>query len=69
MTQALVDAFVDIREDEVVRLTHELLAGGTEPLAVLDACKQALDVIGERFAAGQAFVPELIMAGEMMAHV
>jgi len=69
MTQALIDAFIDIREEEVVRLARELLEGGTDPLAVLDACKQALEIIGDRFAAGQAFVPELIMAGEMMGQV
>jgi trimethylamine corrinoid protein len=69
MNQALVDAFVDIREEEVVRLTQEMLEAGTDPMAVLDACKEALDTIGERFAAGQAFVPELIMAGEMMSQV
>ncbi len=69
MTQALIDAFVDIREEDVVRLTRELLEGGTDPLAILDACKEALEVIGQRFEAGQAFVPELIMAGEMMGQV
>jgi 5-methyltetrahydrofolate--homocysteine methyltransferase len=69
MSQALIDAFVDIREEEVVRLTGELLAGGTDPLAILNACKEALEIIGQRFEAGQAFVPELIMAGEMMGQV
>ncbi len=69
MTKALVDAFVDIREEEVVRLAREMLEAGTDPLAILDACKEALEIIGDRFAAGKAFVPELIMAGEMMGEI
>jgi methanogenic corrinoid protein MtbC1 len=38
-------------------------------MAVLEACKQAMDTIGERFANGEAFIPELIMAGEIMTAV
>ena len=66
MTQELIEAFVDIREEEALQLTEELLAEGTEPMAILDACREALDIIGQRFERKEAFVPELIMAGEMM---
>jgi 5-methyltetrahydrofolate--homocysteine methyltransferase len=66
MTQELIEAFVDIREEEALQLTEELLAEGTEPMVILDACREALDIIGQRFERKEAFVPELIMAGEMM---
>ena len=33
---------------------------------MLADCKQAMDTIGERFACGEAFIPELIMAGEII---
>ncbi len=66
MTQKLIEAFVNVDEDVVVSRTNELLAEGTEPMAILNACREALDVIGKRFETGESFVPELIMAGEMM---
>jgi 5-methyltetrahydrofolate--homocysteine methyltransferase len=66
MTQKLTEAFVDMREEEVLKRTEELLEEGTEPMAILDACRKALDIIGKRFETGESFVPELIMAGEMM---
>lgn len=69
MSQALIDAFIDMREADVLTITNELLEGGTEPLAIVDACKQALEIIGQRFEEGEAFVPELVMAGEMMGQV
>lgn len=69
MTQALINAFIDMREEEVLAITNELLEGGTEPLAIVDACKQALEIIGQRFEEGEAFVPELVMAGEMMGQI
>ena len=69
MTEALIDAFADIREAEVLSITTEMLEGGADPMEILNACRDALDIIGRRFEAGQAFVPELIMAGEMMTAV
>lgn len=69
MTQELTQAVIDLREDDALALVDSLLEGGSDPIAVLDACKQAMDAVGERFANGEAFIPELIMAGEIMTAV
>jgi trimethylamine corrinoid protein len=66
MSKELKEAVVDLREDDALRITDELLAGGADPLTIVSTCKDAMDVIGQRFAAGEAFIPELIMAGEIM---
>jgi 5-methyltetrahydrofolate--homocysteine methyltransferase len=69
MSQELIAAFVEIREEDVRRITAELLESGADPMAVLEAGREALEIIGQRFEAGQAFVPELIMAGEIMGEI
>jgi len=69
MSQELIDAFVDMREADVLKITKELLDSNTTPLEILNACKQALETIGQHFEQGEAFVPELVMAGEMMGQV
>jgi len=69
MSQKLIDAITEMREDDALAIATQLLDAGTDPLAVLDACKQAMDVIGERFENGEAFIPELILAGEMMTAI
>ncbi len=69
MTQKLIDAITEMREDDALKITNELLDGGSEPVAVLDACRQAMDVIGKRFETGESFIPELILAGEMMTAI
>jgi 5-methyltetrahydrofolate--homocysteine methyltransferase len=69
MTQALVDAIADMREEDALGLANTLLDGGTPPLEILEACRQAMGVIGQRFEAGDYFVPELILAGEMMREI
>lgn len=62
MSQELINAVVEMREDDALRLTGELLDGGTAAMEILDACREALDVIGERFEKGEAFLPELMLA-------
>ena len=57
---------IELREDDALRITEEELEGGADPLEIVTACREAMDVIGQRFADGEAFIPELIMAGEIM---
>lgn len=66
MTQELINAITEMREEDALKITNQLLEDGTAPTAVLDACKEAMDVIGKRFENGESFIPELIMAGEML---
>jgi 5-methyltetrahydrofolate--homocysteine methyltransferase len=55
--------------DEAVTLARHLVDGGTDPLTVIAEGSAAMQVIGRRFAAGEAFIPELIMGGEIMKSV
>jgi methanogenic corrinoid protein MtbC1 len=69
MTQKLIDAITEMREEDVVAITNELLDGGTSPTDILVACKEAMEVIGKRFENGEAFIPELMLAGDMMTAI
>jgi len=69
MSKELVDAVVDMREDDAVKIAENLLNSGADPLGLLDDCREALGIIGSKFAAGECFVPELILAGEMLRQV
>ncbi|MGC8491126.1 MAG: cobalamin B12-binding domain-containing protein [Syntrophobacteraceae bacterium] len=64
--QDLLNAIVEMMEDDALALTKKYLAAGTPPLQIVDVYKEALKIIGERFEKGTYFVPELILAGEMM---
>jgi 5-methyltetrahydrofolate--homocysteine methyltransferase len=69
MSQELINAITEMREKDALAITNQLLDGGTLPMEVLEACKGAMDIIGERFERGEAFIPELILAGEMMTAI
>jgi methanogenic corrinoid protein MtbC1 len=69
MSKELVDAVVDMREEDAVKIAENLLNSGADPFSLLDDCREALGIIGSKFAAGECFVPELILAGEMLRQV
>jgi methanogenic corrinoid protein MtbC1 len=69
MTSGLKEAVIELREADALRITREDLQKGADPLEIVSACREAMDVIGQRFADGQAFIPELIMAGEIMTGI
>jgi methanogenic corrinoid protein MtbC1 len=66
MSEKLINAIAEMDEDQAQALTHELLASGTDPVAILDDCREAMNRVGKRFEQGEYFIPELILAGEML---
>ena len=69
MSEKLVNALVNMKEAEAVQLTKDLVESGEDPLKILGACQEAMDTVGKRFEKGEFFLPELIMAGEMLNQI
>jgi len=69
MAQALVDAIAEMREDDALSIARAALDGGTPPLEILEDCRLAMTQVGGQFEAGEYFVPELILAGEMLREI
>ena len=63
----LVDWLADMNEDDALALANRmLLEDKVDPMRVLDLCRAAMDVVGKRFEEGEYFLPELVLAGEML---
>lgn len=69
MSQQLVNAMADMREQEALALVKQMLADGTDPLSILDDARDAMDAVGKRFEEGHYFLPELMLAGEMLNQI
>jgi len=69
MSEQLVSYIAEMQEEEALALAKELLAAGTPPTQILDDCRAAMEVVGKRFEEGQYFIPELILAGEMLKSI
>ena len=66
MSDKLANAIAEMDEEQALALVQEMLAKGTDPLVILDDCRAAMDEVGKRFEKGEYFIPELILAGEML---
>jgi len=69
MSQELINAITEMREEDAVALAQKLLDSGAKPLDVLESCRKAMEVIGKRFEQGECFIPELILAGEILGQI
>ena len=66
MKEKLVDAIANMREEEALQLAQELLDAGENPQLALDACHEAMAIVGDRYDQKEYFLPELIIAGDML---
>ena len=62
----LKGAVVDIRYDEVGVLVGDALRAGLKPLEILDALRDGLNTVGDRYQAGEYFLSQLFLAAETM---
>ncbi|MGB8893318.1 MAG: cobalamin-dependent protein [Pseudolabrys sp.] len=66
----LVEWLADMNEDDAFALAKKmLLEEGANPLRVLQLCRNAMDIVGKRFEQGEYFLPELVLAGEMLENI
>lgn len=69
MSKKLIDAMIDMKDKEAVQIAKDLLDQGEDPLKIMDSCKEAMGTVGKRFEKGEYFLPELIMAGEILKQI
>ena len=69
MSEQLVHAIADMREEQALELVREMVQGGTEPTVILDAVKEAMAIVGDRYEKGTYFLPELMLSGEMLNQI
>ncbi len=65
----LVDAMANMREREALSLAKKMLDEGQDPLKILELCREAVEFVGKQFELGEYFLPELIMAGEILKKI
>jgi methanogenic corrinoid protein MtbC1 len=69
MSKQLVNAIADMREEEALKLVKEMVEGDSDPMAILDDAREAMDLVGQRYEEGTYYLPELMLAGELMKQI
>ncbi len=67
--ETLKQALMDLEEELTLELTREAVADGTPSLVLLQACEQAMRVVGERYERHEYYLSGLILAGEIFREV
>lgn len=65
----LVTALVEMREEDAMELARKYIAEGQSAAEILEQSRAAMEEIGSRFEKGVYFLPELMMAGEMLSEI
>jgi trimethylamine corrinoid protein len=66
MNEKLVGLMADLQEDETIALVKDLIAQGVDPMSVLNDARTAMETVGKRFEKCEYFIPDLMMAGEIL---
>ncbi|MEM2454667.1 MAG: cobalamin-dependent protein [Candidatus Bathyarchaeia archaeon] len=61
----LIEAFINLEEEKVLKIVGDLIREGKDPAEVLEACRRAAEIVGEKFENGEYFLSELVYAGEI----
>jgi len=69
MKKKLIQAIAEMQETEAVQLAQAMLDSNEDPQVVLDACREAMTIVGSRYEEGDYFLPHLIVAGDMLQEI
>ncbi len=69
MSGDLVSALSDLKEEEALEITQDRLAAGDDALSILADARRAMEIVGERFARKESFIPELVYSGEILKRI
>jgi methanogenic corrinoid protein MtbC1 len=69
MAGKLAKLLADLKEQESMEYVRAALEKGTDPMDLLSDAKEGMNVIGQKFASGEYFIPDLIFSGEIMKGV
>jgi methanogenic corrinoid protein MtbC1 len=69
MSGDFVNLLADLKEDEVLALTKKRLEAKEDPMKVLEDSRKAMEIVGNRFAGGEYFLPELVFSGELLKQI
>jgi len=69
MPKDFINLLADLEEEEVIRQTKQRLEAGEKAMAILEDSRQAMEIVGNRFAEGKYFMPELVYSGELLKQI
>jgi methanogenic corrinoid protein MtbC1 len=69
MAKDLVKTLADLKEQEVIKIVEDRLKANEDPLKILEDARKAMEIVGQRFASSEYFIPDLVYSGEILKSV
>jgi methanogenic corrinoid protein MtbC1 len=69
MSGELTKLLSDLKETEALELVKKALGEGIDPMDLLGEAREGITIVGERFASGDYFIPDLVYSGEILKEV
>lgn len=65
LNENIATLIAEVDEDGTLAEVRRALDGGVDPLVVVEALREGMSVVGERFEARDYFLPDLILSGDI----
>ncbi|MFZ7113166.1 MAG: cobalamin B12-binding domain-containing protein [Desulfatiglandales bacterium] len=69
MSRELVQLLSGLKEQESVAFVEKALEEGGDATDILEQAKEGMNIVGQKFADGEYFIPELIFSGELLKSI
>ena len=69
MAENLVNALADLKEQEAIEIVKKRLNANEDPLKILGDARKGMEIVGNRFASSEYFIPDLVYSGEILKTV
>jgi len=66
MAGELAKLLSDLKEPEALAFVDKALGEGVDPMELLGDTKEAMNIVGQRFASEEYFIPDLVFSGEIL---
>ena len=69
MAKDLVNTLADLKEEEALNIVKDRLSAGEDSLKILEDARKGMEIVGNRFASSDYFIPDLVYSGEILKEV
>ncbi len=69
MSGELVKYLADLKEPEALAFVEKAVGEGVDPMDLLGETKEAMKIVGQRFANEEYFIPDLVFSGEILKRI
>ncbi len=69
MSNQLAILLADMKEDETLAYVQQELESGTDASELLEGAKEGMNIVGQKFADSEYFIPDLIYSGVILKNI